>query len=89
MTAPLSPELVQVLTATGPSDHVVCTGPMRTDIELDDGTLVDCRPYAVVVHSEAHRDELLHKIGLFYEKHGHPHLDTGVKFRYDRPKRAE
>lgn len=65
-----------------PDKHAVGTGPIHTDITLDDGTVVDCRPDWALVDTEEQRDELLHKIGLYYQEHGHPHHDADTPFTY-------
>jgi hypothetical protein len=64
--------------------HVVLTGPIRTDITLDDGTVVDVRPDAVHCESQEQAIELAQKISEHYEEHGHPSHDSGDEFVYDR-----
>lgn len=63
-----------------PDKHLVLVGPIRTDITLDDGTVIDVRPNVVPVDTLKQAAELAHKVGEHYAKHGHPHHDSGEKF---------
>lgn len=55
--------------------YAVLTGPITGEITLDDGTTYDVTPGAVMVESAEHAAILAHRIGVHYEKNGHPAVD--------------
>jgi len=66
----------------GSGSHALFTGPIRDDIELEDGTVVDVRPGVVYLDTPEQVQEVSHKIGLWYEEYGHPSLDRGAQFMH-------
>lgn len=64
--------------------HAVLTGPIKTDLTLSDGTVVDVRPELVFVDSPEQARELADLIGEHYAANGHPDHDSGDPFRHDR-----
>lgn len=72
-----------------PEVHAVATGPIRkAEVELSDGTVVDCRPDYVYVDSLEKAKELAHLIALHYVANGHPDHDSDNPFVYNAPEGA-
>lgn len=63
--------------------HAVLVGPIRKDMTLSDGTVVDVRPDVVFVESLEHAHELAHLVGEHYAANGHPFHDDGDPFVHD------
>ena len=51
--------------------HVVLTGPIRGQVQLENGTVYDVTEPVIEVDPN-HADEVAHRIGLRYEAEGHP-----------------
>lgn len=65
-----------------PRGHVVLTGPISGQIELEDGTVYDVSPGAIEI-DPAHADEVSFLIGEHWVENGHPDdvdtLEDGTK----------
>lgn len=63
--------------------HAVIVGPIRTDLTLSDGTVVDVRPDVVYVDSPEQAAEVAFLVGEHYARRGHPMLDDGDEFVHE------
>jgi hypothetical protein len=63
--------------------HAVLTGPIRADVTLADGTVVDVRPDVVYVDSPEQAAEVAFLIGEHYARRGHPMLDDDMVFVHE------
>ncbi len=64
--------------------HVVLVGPIRGDVTLADGTVVDVRPDPVYVDSAEKAAEVAHLVAQRYVAEGHPSHDPGEAFVYNQ-----
>lgn len=65
--------------------YAVATGPIRTDLTLSDGTVVDVRPDTVYLDTPGQAAEVAHLIGLRHAEKGHPLHDDSDAFVYTAP----
>lgn len=63
--------------------HAVFTGPIRTDLTLSDGQVIDVRPDIVYLDTPEQAAELAQLIGDYYAEKGHPAHDDDAPFIHD------
>lgn len=63
--------------------HAVLVGPIRTDLTLSDGTVVDVRPDVVYVDTPEQAAEVAFLVGEHYARRGHPGHDDGDPFVHE------
>lgn len=64
-------------------EHILLTGPIRGDVTLASGKVIDVRPDAIVVEDHCEAAEVSHLIGQRYAEEGHAHHDPSDPFVYD------
>jgi hypothetical protein len=62
--------------------HVVFTGPIKGNVTLPDGTVVDVNAHYIEVDDASVAAEVAHAIGVRYETEGHPDQEPGDPFVY-------
>jgi hypothetical protein len=66
-----------------PDKPIVMTGPVTGSVVLKDGTTYDVTADFVEVDATDQAQELMHKIGLYHEEHGHPSHPSRAASNYD------
>lgn len=67
------------------AEHAVFVGPIKGEVTIKGGKVIDVSPDVVLVDSVEEAQQVADAVGERYANEGHPqHMYTGVPFKHDK-----